>query len=433
MRRILFVSCFFASDFESMVWGPFLRMRIFLEAACRAAPAVDLLLFAADDMVASADREAIAASIRRAWRLDVRVFLAPRRNADRSIIERLSGELAAIRNIRRHADYGRASGPSQANAVRAAILADTDLVVAQKLEAALPVADSGRGDVTMVMDIDDIEHISFGRRVAQRTSLASRMIGRLQLSAVHRGERQTLQRFDSAFVCSQVDADVLACEVDGTSIEVVPNALAFSDEEAVTRAGSKHTIVYFGSYAYQPNVDAAEELIHRIFPLVVARCPSARLLIVGAFAEKLPSFAKPLGDGVRIVGFVKDVADVYREAAAACCPIRAGGGTRIKIIEASAWRIPTVATRIAAEGLALEDGTEILLAEDSEALADRCVELLTSPQRAAAIGDAAFRKARSLYDRTAVVAQVERLYRDAYFRRATRGIVSMQPAAVGNE
>lgn len=404
MRRVLFVSCYVASDFQTMVWGPFIRMSMLLEAASRVATSVDLMLFAAEDMLALFQPPAIADSIERAWGIRVNVILAPRARSDHSIRHALRG----LTDVHAHPDYRLAGGARQAAAVRAAIRPDTDLVIAQKLEAALSVAACGVAGVATLMDIDDVEHVSHARRTRQRVWSLGKALALVRQASVKRGELATINAFATAFVCSETDRARLTREGVIARIEVVPNAMQFVDRSVVLQPAAR-TIVYFGSYAYQPNVDAAEELINNIFPRVLARCPDARLLIAGAFAEKLPSFSVPK-PSVDIVGFVDDPKDVYQHAALACCPIRAGSGTRIKIIEASAWKIPTVATPLAAEGLDLHHDTEILLADEPEQLAAHCVALLEDPALVAAIGHAAWIKAKASFDRTAVVERIVRMY-----------------------
>lgn len=388
-----------------MVWGPFIRMSMLLEAASRVATSVDLLLFAAEDMVGVFQTELIAASIERAWGIKVNVILAVRERSRQTLGDKLRG----LSDIHMHPDYGRAGGPEQVAAVLAAIRKDTDLVIAQRLEAALSVAGCEAGGLPSVMDIDDIEYVSHARRTRQQPWSLAKALGMVRQASIKRGELETIDAFATAFVCSTTDRDWLmqGGGVDAR-IDVIPNAMQFCGR--TTGPGSRpRTIVYFGSYAYQPNVDAAEELINDIFPRVLVKCPNAQLLIVGAFAEKLPSFgtARP---SVKIAGFVRDVAEVYGQAALACCPIRAGSGTRIKIIEASVWKIPTVATALAAEGLDLDDGTEVLIAEDAERIAAHCVSLLEDPLRAAAIGEAAWTKARKSFDRVVVVERIGAVY-----------------------
>jgi len=258
------------------------------------------------------------------------------------------------------------------------------------------------------MDLDDIEHRNRARQLARTVHAGSARLGRLELPALKRGELATLRACRTSFVCSQVDHDYLVAE-GVTNTIVVPNAIRFADGITETDAGPP-TLFFIGAYGYPPNADAAEYLINAVFPLVLACRPDTRLLIVGEAVEKLPSHARrPVQ--VEFTGFVPDLAAVYRRATVVCCTILAGGGTRIKIIEAAAARKAIVSTTIGAEGLALADGAEILLRDTPQTFADACVALIDDPVKAAALGAAAYAKARSLYERGAVVDGIATIFR----------------------
>ena len=105
-------------------------------------------------------------------------------------------------------------------------------------------------------------------------------------------------------------------------------------------------------------------------------------------------------------GFVDDLLPWYRRARVVCCPIHHGGGTRVKIIEAAANAKAIVSTRVGAEGLEFTDGSEIILRDDPGEIAAECIRLLGDPRAAATLGAAALRKARSIYEKSAVVDQL---------------------------
>jgi glycosyltransferase involved in cell wall biosynthesis len=129
-------------------------------------------------------------------------------------------------------------------------------------------------------------------------------------------------------------------------------------------------------------------------------------VIAGEKPERIPSFGQHHA-GVEYTGFVADLNSLYRVARIVCCPIRAGGGTRIKIIEAAAHAKPVVSTRLGAEGLQLEDGREILVRDDPQQIADICIRLLREDALCASIGNAGRTKAIQLYDRQNVMRHIQ--------------------------
>ena len=419
MRRILFVSCNYAADYGPMVWGTYIRMRLLLQAAAHAAEAVDLLLFAHRDQLRSAQPLEIASSIKRHWGIDVTVHVAPRSRAAHG------GSLATLRglfDIRFQQDYGDAGGPEQAAAVSAVLTEETDLVVAHRLDAALAVVSGVAGRVPIAVNFDDIEHVARARRARRQKLSLNAVLQRVGVRAIRRAERGVLRVARSALVCSLDErAHLIALDVPA-AVEVIPNAVPFPlrDDRMPT---SGKTIMFIGSYTYEPNIDAAEELINAIFPLILEQVPDARLLIAGTRSELLPS-ARTVHPAVEVLGFVEDVREIYSRADVACCAIRAGGGTRIKIIEAAAWAIPTVSTTLGAEGIDLVDGSEIVLADSARAMADACIRLIGSSREATAMGDAARRKVARHYELRAVVEQLAATYRRTVAGAASPATVS---------
>jgi glycosyltransferase involved in cell wall biosynthesis len=157
--------------------------------------------------------------------------------------------------------------------------------------------------------------------------------------------------------------------------------------------------------SYAPNLAAATYLIESIWPSILSALPNARLTVAGAYPERIPSFAgNP--PGVEFSGFVGDLASLYKDVAVVCCPILAGGGTRIKILEAAAYGKPIVSTTVGSEGIELKNGTEILLRDDPGSFAEACIRLLKDRVMAARIGKAARSVARRLYDEKEVVKEI---------------------------
>lgn len=408
MRRILFVSRHYASDFSVKVGGVFQRMRMLLDAAARSADALDILFFVDSDIIDKAGPMVAQHSLERDWNLSTHVRLAPRAAMPHGP---LLQTLQAVIEFRAQEDYFRFNGPTQFAAARASVAGTTDLIVAHRLYAGSTVVGSAITGVPVVMDLDDIEHLSRARQLRRSMPRLSSSIKALELRALKRGELATLAACATSLVCSRVDQEYLA-SLGAPNTTVIPNAIQFPPLRTTMLAeGETMTMFFIGTYGYPPNADAAEYLINRVFPRVRRRRPEARLVIAGEAPEKLPSHALS-PPGVTFTGFVQSLEAVYRSATVVCCPIHAGGGTRIKIIEAAAFGKAIVSTTLGAEGLALEDGREILLRDTPEAFADACLQLFDDPERRAALGAAAYTKARSLYDRPGVVERIARTFID---------------------
>jgi glycosyltransferase involved in cell wall biosynthesis len=147
-----------------------------------------------------------------------------------------------------------------------------------------------------------------------------------------------------------------------------------------------------------------------------ARVPGARLVIAGSNPEQLRSCRRSNDPSVTLRGFVDDLAALHALTRVVCCPIFYGSGTRIKIIEAAAHGRAIVSTPPGAEGLEFENGTEIVLRDGVASLAEECIRLLQDPVAAERLGAAARQRARAVYERSAAVDRLQRL-----FERALRG------------
>jgi glycosyltransferase involved in cell wall biosynthesis len=141
---------------------------------------------------------------------------------------------------------------------------------------------------------------------------------------------------------------------------------------------SPPTILFQGMLGYPPNRLAAIELVERILPPLRERVPDIRVRLVGGGGENVRHLDDP--PTVTVTGWVDDITAELAKADLVVVPIRAGSGTRIKILEALAHRIPVVSTTIGAEGLNLQDDVHLLVADTPEEIADRCVAALKDPE-----------------------------------------------------
>lgn len=136
------------------------------------------------------------------------------------------------------------------------------------------------------------------------------------------------------------------------------------------------TILFMGALDYLPNIDAAFYLVNAIMPAVWARGPDIGLIIAGRQPD--PSLSTLCGDHrVQIVANPADMRAVAAQASVSAVPLRMGAGTRLKILQSLAWGLPVVTTALGCEGLALADGSHLVVRDDPEAFAEAVVQLLS--------------------------------------------------------
>jgi glycosyltransferase involved in cell wall biosynthesis len=180
-------------------------------------------------------------------------------------------------------------------------------------------------------------------------------------------------------LADEVDATVVCSELDkrrlgAANAVVIPNGY---EEPTVARNGSggDHMMSMVGLFHYGPNQDGARFFVQDVLPRVRARIPQATVRFVGRHDGHLGDLDRAAG--VELAGEVEDVPTELAHARVAIVPLRAGSGTRLKVLEAFACRVPVVSTSLGCEGLELTPDRHLLVADEPSAFADACVRLLS--------------------------------------------------------
>jgi glycosyltransferase involved in cell wall biosynthesis len=241
-----------------------------------------------------------------------------------------------------------------------------------------------------VLDLHNIESVLHDNCAAVDGGLIA--LGHQRFAAVSRQlERELLPRFSLVLVASEADAERAGRLAPSARIEVYPNALPWVAMPQIT---SQPVVVFSANFEYHPNIDAVRFLISEIWPEVKKLRPELRLKLVGR-GDRFIRHLIPAGMDVELTGAVPDAFEEIAGAAIVIAPLRTGSGTRIKILEAWAAGRPIVATPLAAEGLRVQDGGNIVLAADSAGFADAVARLLCDPvgtQRMALTGRHTFER-----------------------------------------
>jgi glycosyltransferase involved in cell wall biosynthesis len=248
-----------------------------------------------------------------------------------------------------------------------------------------------------VLDVDDIESLKASRLLrTEPAPLTRRFWGRLDLAKLRAFERAALRRFDVALVCSRADQQWLGAVSSGADVEVFCNGADVTPAQAAPRRDDGRTLLFLGAMSYRPNSDAALYFAREVFPLVRREIPDARFVVVG---RSPPAELEALADGthLEVRGFVADKDAVLAACSALVAPIRAGGGTRLKILEAMAARLPVVSTTVGCEGIDVTPGRDLLVADSANDFATACVTLLRDRERHAALSAAGFELVSSHY------------------------------------
>lgn len=220
---------------------------------------------------------------------------------------------------------------------------------------------------------------------------------------MQRFEHRVIRDFDHVAVVSDEDAHTM--RAFGTpSVDVIPNGVDTkyyqeSDGRERPGLGVLHSMDAF------VNQDAAVYFAKRVFPRICARKPQARFMIIGRCPPK--SIQNLAGDRITVTGSVEDVRPLLSKTMISVVPLRIAGGSRLKILESFAAGIPVVSTSIGAEGLDIEPGRHLIVADDESAFAAECLRLMEQPQLRAQLAAAARSCLKDKYDWSVLSPLVE--------------------------
>jgi sugar transferase (PEP-CTERM/EpsH1 system associated) len=229
-------------------------------------------------------------------------------------------------------------------------------------------------------------------------------------------QARRLARFEAAvcqwanYVTCVSNEDAAALKTLAPDVEpvVVPNGIFLSDYGFSPAPSSPAPqLVFTGKMDYRPNVDAVTWFADEILPHIQKTKPGTQFVIVG---QKPVAAVQQLAgrDGITVAGAVEDIRPYIINATVYVAPLRMGGGTRFKLLEAMALKTPIVSTRVGAEGFAVQDGQELRLADAPEAFAGAVLRLLDDTTRREALASAAYTFVKR-YDWGEIVPAVEAL------------------------
>lgn len=250
------------------------------------------------------------------------------------------------------------------------------------------------------------------RRVAANTRIGPRRaLLERDWRLLKRYEGRMVRAFDHVLAVSDEDRDALV-EAAGADREmpVIPIAVDTDEVGVVPRSPDAHHVLHIGTMYWPPNIDGLTWFVRHVYPLIRSARPDVALDLVGArppasfvaLARRDPTISVP--------GYVEDVTPIVERAGVFIVPLLAGGGMRVKILNALAQGLPIVSTSIGAEGIAVTPGVDILLADDAPSFAEAVVRVLDDRALAERLGAAARRLAVERYDYRVVCGPLADIY-----------------------
>jgi len=256
-------------------------------------------------------------------------------------------------------------------------------------------------------------------RIVKSMGVLGRMKGFMEYLRALRYELRLLPKMDEIQTCTHQNTQFLLSFAPDLKDRLHDHLRAGIDTTTYDYRPSGRrpkTMLFLGSFRHLPNQSALRWFLHEVMPKVLERDPEARLVVIGSdppAAHTVPTF----NGAVELIGFVDDVKQPLADYAVFVCPILSGSGVRVKLLEAFAAGIPTVSTRIGAEGLGDQDGEVCALADDPGEFADRIVALFEDPEKAAAMAQRARDFVTNRHDIGSMTIALEQVYRQTLRRK----------------
>jgi glycosyltransferase involved in cell wall biosynthesis len=253
----------------------------------------------------------------------------------------------------------------------------------------------------------NIESQIWKRLAREKSNPLARAYLQGQYQRMLRAERELSAGFDGVITVSPEDSAFSREEYGLTNVlGAVPTGVdtEFFQPPSLPRPQGG-PIAFLGSMDWMPNVECVQHFTRDILPRIRQRHPDCRFRIIGR--DPSPAVRRLAAEtpGIEITGTVEDVRPHLDSATLLVVPLRSGGGTRIKIFEAMAQGLPVVSTAIGAEGLPVEDGRDILIADTPDDFADAVIRLLESPALARELAEKARAKLVADHSWTSVAAR----------------------------
>lgn len=190
-------------------------------------------------------------------------------------------------------------------------------------------------------------------------------------------EGNICREFDAVLAVSDEDKLALqeACECP-KEIIVIPIAIDTQELKPIDRQSNANHILHVGTMYWPPNIDGIEWFVDKVYPLIYAQKPEVVFDLVGARPPQSLLELNKQDRGINVTGYVKDLSPYMQHAGVFIVPLRAGGGMRVKILEALAQSLPVVTTSIGCEGILVESSKHLLIADSPEQFSQAVLKIL---------------------------------------------------------
>lgn len=264
-------------------------------------------------------------------------------------------------------------------------------------------------DTKIAMNHHNIESHMMGRRAMKEKNYFKKLYFQQEYKKLHKYEQNHLPNYDGHIVCSKDDAHRLRELSQANNIEVIPNGIDVSCAEPA-KFIDKGTLLFIGGLSWYPNKDAVFHFFDKIYPILRKRNIDVTVDIIGRNAPDELVKRASTDDSINVHGFVNDISKYYERSNIYICPIRDGGGTKLKILDAFAKKMAVVAYSIACEGIEVNHEENVMIAENAEQFAQYIIELINDTEKCMRLGNNAFGLVKQKYNYDSIGEKLSGFY-----------------------
>jgi glycosyltransferase involved in cell wall biosynthesis len=280
--------------------------------------------------------------------------------------------------------------------------------------------------VPVVLFEHNVEYLIWKRLCDIETSAWKRALVAMEWRKLRAREAEACQDADLTIAVSDNDRQRLSEIAPGADIASIPTGVDIEYFAPSTAPRIANRLVFSGSMDWHPNEDAVLFFLDQMYPLIRKEIPDVSFTVAGRNPTDRLKTAAAEHQGVTLTGTVPDVRPAILESELCIVPIRAGSGTRLKILEALAMGKPVISTTVGAEGLGLVPDEHFVAADSPEAFAAAVVSLLRDPERRRRLGAAGRTLVEATNSWAEVTKPLERLCQTVVDRHAHRQIVAQR-------
>jgi glycosyltransferase involved in cell wall biosynthesis len=280
-----------------------------------------------------------------------------------------------------------------------------DVMVCDFLRTAVNISDLGNS----VLFQHNVEALIWKRHAEHAPSPLHRRYFESQYERMARYEGQVCRAVKSIIAVSCTDARTMQALYGVKQVAAVSTGVDLSYFDPPDNAERNADLVFLGSMDWMPNIDGIQWFVEQVMPLMRCRRPDCSLVIAGRHPPRSILRLAAQYPGIKVTGTVADIRPYLWASAVSIVPLRIGGGTRLKIYEAMAAKIPVVSTTIGAEGLDVRHGEDIFLADSARDFAECCLTLLDDAAARRRLVATAWEKVSTCYSWDVVAREFEAL------------------------